>query len=235
MFDNAMPATDLQLLTTPPVSASPVERFVDVIASPADVFAEVAASGPTPINWRLPALLVCLTNLAIIIALPLDNQGAALVESAGKSAPNLDSVSANFRLISMLTICGAAAGGTFWSAFVLWVIGKVFLKARFSYGKALEVAGLASVILALGAIFTAILTSVVSDGSARPALSLLLSKSEATGRLHNALDVFNVFHLWSTTLMAIGLSKLTATSFKECAFWVFGYWVALRFLLALLS
>src|SRR5580658_10219530 len=100
-----------------------------------------------------------------------------------------------------------------------------FRKFRFSYWKSLEVAGLSGFILVLGAIFTFLLIAQSNNFAARPSLSLFLLKSHPSDRLRAALDAFNLFHLWSVTLLAIGLSKLSATSFKESAYWVFGYWL----------
>jgi hypothetical protein len=49
------------------------------------------------------------------------------------------------------------------------------------------------------------------------------------------LDTFNVFHLWTTTVLAIGFSRLSAVSFKEAAFWVFGCWLFARITLIILA
>jgi energy-coupling factor transporter ATP-binding protein EcfA2 len=41
-------------------------------------------------------------------------------------------------------------------------------------------------------------------------------------------NALNIFYLWATILLAIGLSKVSRVSFKEAGFWVFGHWLALR-------
>ena len=111
--------------------------------------------------------------------------------------------------------------------------GRVFLKTHFEFLKALEVAGLTSIILALGAVITTLLIAASGDAGARPALSLFAAKS--SGRVHALLDAMNFFHLWTTTVLAIGLSRLSNVSFKESAFWVFGYWVFARIALIMLA
>jgi hypothetical protein len=54
-------------------------------------------------------------------------------------------------------------------------------------------------------------------------------------RVREVLGVCNVFHLWTTTVLAVGLSKLSGVSFKESAFWVFGYWLVIRLALIVLA
>src|SRR6266545_3563248 len=130
-------------------------------------------------------------------------------------------------MVTSLTVCLAAFAGTFWSAFVLWFIGRVFLKVRFSYLKTLEVVGLTGIILVLGTIVTGLLIAASGDAAARPSLSMLGGKLCA-GRARQVLDTLNVFHLWTTTVLAIGLSRLSGVTFKEAAFWVFGYWLFAR-------
>jgi hypothetical protein len=56
----------------------------------------------------------------------------------------------------------------------------------------------------------------------------LAQKSLTGARLGAVLDSLNVFHLWATTLLALGLCKLSRASFRESAFWVFGYWLVAR-------
>jgi hypothetical protein len=138
-------------------------------------------------------------------------------------------------MVSTLTVCGAAVVGSLWSAFVLWFISRFFLKVRVPAAKILEVIGLTSVILLLGTIVTALLGAAVGDPAARPALSLLAVGLKPESHLARVLGALNLFHLWTTAVLAIGLSRLAGVSFKEAAFWVFGYWVASRLALILLS
>ena len=131
-------------------------------------------------------------------------------------------------LMSLLTVCLSAWAGTLWSAFVLWFIGRMFLKTRFSFVKTLEIVGLSGIVLVLGTIVTGLLIAATGDAAARPSLSLLAVKAIHGHELRAALDALNFFHLWSATILALGLSKLSAVTFKEAAFWVFGYWIMAR-------
>jgi len=137
-------------------------------------------------------------------------------------------------LVSSLTVCIAAFAGTFWSSFVLWLIGRVFLKVRFSYLKALEVVGLTGIVVVLGGIVTGLMIAAFGDAGARPSLSLL-AKKLSPGLARQMLDALDIFHLWATTVLAVGLSKLSGVGFKEAAFWVFGYWLLFRLALFILA
>jgi hypothetical protein len=147
----------------------------------------------------------------------------------------VETLTAGWPLVASLIICLTAFAGTLWSAFVLWFMGRLFLNSRFSYLKTLEVVGLTGIILVLGTLITGLLIAATGDASARPSLSLLVAKLDASHPFRQALDVFNVFHLWTTTVLAIGLSRLSGVSFKEAAFWVFGYWVFARIALIILA
>ena len=89
----------------------------------------------------------------------------------------------------------------------------------------MEVVALASIILALGAIVTALLIGASGNPDARPALSFFVPHLPSASPVRLLLDTFNFFHLWTTTVLAIGLSRLSGVSFKESAVWVFGYWL----------
>ena len=138
-------------------------------------------------------------------------------------------------LVSSLSVCLAAFAGTIWSAFVLWFIGRVFLKVRFSYLKTLEVVGLTGIILVLGTVVTALLIGASGNVTARPSSSWLGGNASLGTGLGRLLDTLNVFHLWTTAVLAIGLSRLSGATFKEAAFWVFGYWLFARIALILLA
>lgn len=118
---------------------------------------------------------------------------------------------------------------------MLWFIGRVFLKTRFPFLKALEVVGLTGIILLLGIVVTGLLIAATGDATAHPSLSLLAGKLNPSHGLRKVLDLFNLFHLWTTAVLAVGLSRLTGVTFKEAAFWVFGYWLLARIALVLLA
>jgi hypothetical protein len=213
---------------TPPATPTPLlAKLANVLACPGEVFDEVAAAAPRARNWLVPTLLVALTSVVLAGFLTPKGQAAGAlgqVVEAGKA----DVLPARWRMFPAMAITLAAFAGTGWSALVLWLIGRVFLKVRFSYWKAVEIAGLTGTIVALGAVVTALLVAASGDAAARPALSLLAGRLPAEAPLRAVLGALNVFHLWSTALLAIGLSKLSCVSFKESAFWVFGYWLVFR-------
>ena len=96
-------------------------------------------------------------------------------------------------------------------------------------------AGLSGTILVLGLVVTGLLSLAAGDPSARPALSLLFSKLPQGNSLRAVSEVLNCFYLWTTAVLAIGLSRVSGVSFKESVFWVFGYWVVVRIGLILLA
>jgi hypothetical protein len=227
-----MPAS-VQDPAAPPLATTPLPaKLANLLACPGEVFEEVAAAPARARNWLVPTLLVALASIVLAAALTSKNQAAAVgqIIEAGKA----ETLPARWQMLSAMTITLAAFAGTGWSALVLWLIGRVFLNARFSYWKAVEVAGLTGSIVALGAVVTALLVAASGDVAARPALSLLASGLPADNPVRAVLGVLNVFHLWTTAVLAIGLSKLSGVSFKEAAFWVFGYWLVFRLALILL-
>src|SRR5262245_34421788 len=119
-------------------------RLLSLLATPGEVFEEVVSTPPTWANWLVPTSLVC---LAQVILGCVGGTAASAAELAGTDIP-----SARLKAPALLIICLGTFAGTGWSAFVLWFIGRVFLKARFSFLKALEVVGLTGIILVLGAV-----------------------------------------------------------------------------------
>jgi hypothetical protein len=224
-------------------SSSLAARLLDMLVSPGEVFDEVVAAPPRLANWLLPTLLVALTSLFLLRAASdasasvsgqseaLDPQGTTLNPATAQAEPG----SADWQRVSALATCVGAFAGTFWSAFLLWLIGRSFLRSRFSFLKAVEVVALTGVILALGAIVTALLIGASGDPASRPALSLFARHLSAASPVCQLLDTLNFFHLWTSTVLAIGLSRLSGVSFKESAFWVFGYWVVARLALIVLG
>jgi hypothetical protein len=221
----------------PVISTSLGEKLLNIFVCPGDVFDEVIA-GPTRLaNWRVPTLLAGLAGMILFQATTTNQTAAVQLLSGAATLPpeQREMLSGAWPLVSSLTVCFAAFAGTIWSAFVLWFIGRIFLKVRFSYLKALEVVGLTGIILVLGTVVTVLLISVSGKVTARPSLSWVGGNANPGLRVGRLLDTLNVFHLWTTTVLAIGLSRLGGVSFKEASFWVFGYWLFARIALIILG
>jgi hypothetical protein len=210
----------------------------NILACPGEVFEQVV-SGPRQLaNWRVPTLLVVLAGIISIQCGALGahfdatlRQGGAVPDPVGQN----DLVAGFWPIVSAAGISVAAFGGSIWSAFVLWFIGRVFLKARFSWLKTLEVVGLSGSVVVLGLVVNGLLVAICGDVNARPALSLLVGKLGPASQVRQVFGAADVFNLWSTAIMAVGLSKLSAVSFKEAAFWVFCYWFGVRIALIILA
>jgi len=211
--------------------AQTLGRCLSIFDAPSELFEEVAASPLRLTNWLVPTLLVILTSLVLLEASNNREHTAvvvgAMVEAGELSAAQAPVLTDDWQRVSAGAVCLGALAGTCWSALLLWSIGRVLLQARFSYWKALEVAGLASMIAALGALVSMLLVAASGDAAARPALSLLVHLP-LENPLRLFLDGLNVFHLWTTAVLAIGLARLSGVSLKQSGFWVFGYWLCAR-------
>jgi hypothetical protein len=228
-------ATPLSPSSSLPSPTSVREKIFNIFVSPSDIFDEVIASPPNLANWRIPTLLACLVT---IISIQLGNsstQSLAAIHRSTISVAQAYAFAGAWPLLYALVVCMGTFAGICWSAFVLWLIGRMFLKVRFPYVKALEIVGLTGIISVLGTIATTLLIAASGDPAARPGLSLLAAKLDHTRSLYQILETLNFFHLWSTTVLAIGLSRLCNVTFKEAAFWVFGYWMIARIVLIILQ
>jgi hypothetical protein len=224
---------------TPHEHTTLAAKLVNIFVSPGDVFDAVLAEPIRPAAWMVPTLMVSFAGLFLLAASTTPVQTSATVGQlieAGRSSPGAAIEVTNAWLgVSGVAVCVGAFVGTIWSALVLWGIGRMFLNVAVPFLKALEVAGLAGMILVLGTVVTTLLILASGNPLARPALSLLASGVGQASTLRAALDLFNPFYLWSTAVLAIGLSRLTGVSVKECAFWAFSYWLILRISLILLG
>ena len=229
-----MPATALPLASPPATSLR--EKLFNLFVSPTDVFDEVIASPTNLANWRIPTLLVCLVTIISLGISPTQSSASihSLSQTAAISTAQAQALAGAWPLLSALLVSVATFAGTCWSAFVLWLMGRIFLKVRFPYLKALEIVGLTGIISVLGSITTILLIAACGP-AARPAFSLFVPNMSPTRPFYQILDTLNFFHLWSTSVLAIGLSRLCNVTFKEAAFWVFGYWMLARIVLIILQ
>jgi hypothetical protein len=236
MSTTSAPAQSTELTLIP---TSIVAKLINVFVSPSIVFDEVAASAPKTAHWLVPLILVCISSLVLVNITQSGERTAAVINQLLNdekiTAAQSTALSEHWESLSRVATCAGVVAGTFWSALVLWFINRLFLKGRVTFRKALEVAGLATTILILGAVITGLLIAATGDAAARPALSLLCAKLDPASPLRAAAGVLNIFQVWVVAVLAIGLSRLSGVSAKECGFWVFGYWIVVRLALGLLA
>ena len=113
----------------------------------------------------------------------------------------------------------------FWWAFVLWLLGRLFLKVRFGYLKTLEVAGLGLMISVLGAMVMLLLMVNLPRLFATPSLALAVSDFDASRKSHLLLGAANVFSFWLVGVLSVGLAKLAGVPFLRAAWFVFAAWL----------
>lgn len=237
----------------PPVPATSLTgRLLNVVAVPGDVFAEIKTAAPSVANWLVPILLFIVVGVIscfVIFAQPAvlqtiheqqvkaldkqvqqgkmtqaqENQALQLMEKF--TGPTIMAVFGSFSII-----LGSFAS-VFWWALLLWLFGRWFLKTRFNYLKAVEVAGLGSVITTLGMVVGTLLVVILGRLYVGISPALLINDFDPTNRQHLLLGALNLFNLWHAGVLSVGLAKLSGASLARPAMVVFGYWALATVLL----
>jgi hypothetical protein len=254
----------LPIRETPPDAPQPpatslAARLLNVFAIPGEVFEGVRASRFSVGNWLLPALLSAVVGvLTIIVFLSQpsvqrqmrergEQQAKALEQQvkAGKvtqaEANYVQAVTRGFTDPATLKTLGSLAAivfgvvRVFWWAFILWLVGRMFLKVPLGYLKALEVAGLALMISVLGGVVALALTVNLTRIFATPGLVLAAPDFEATRKSRLMLGAASVFSFWLVGVLSVGLAKLARVPFLRAAWFVFAFWVIQQSLLMLVA
>jgi hypothetical protein len=237
----------------PPAPASSLAgRLMNVFAAPGEVFAGIKATPSSVANWLVPVLIFAVIgtiSMCIMFAQPAiqqtirDQQAKALdklVQQGKMTQAQEDQAQqamekfAGPKLMAIVGSIGIVLYGfasAFGWALVLWLAGRWLLKTQFDYLKALEVAGLSSIITALGMVITTLLAVILGRLYAGPSLALLVGDFDPTNRGHLLLGAVNGINLWHAGVLAVGLAKLSGTPTVKTATVVFGFWVLIELLL----
>jgi hypothetical protein len=243
----------------PPPAMSFAARLLNVFAIPGEVFEVVRASRFCVWNWLLPALLSAVVGgftMIVLFSQPSiqkqvhelgERQAKAMEQqvTAGKvtraDVNQAQAVARWFTDPATLKSLGSMAAGllgvarVFWWAFILWWVGRRFLRTPFGYLKALEVAGLALMISVLGGLVVLALTVDVTKLFAAPSLALVAADFETTRKSYLMLGAINVFQFWLVGVLSVGLAKLARAPFLRAAWFVFAIWVIQESLLGLVA
>ncbi len=239
-------------LGTPAPTTSLAGRLLNVFAAPGEVFEEVKATPPSVANWLVPVIIYAVVgaiSVCIMFAQPAiqqtvhDQQVKAmdkLVQQGKLTQAQEDQalqVMEKFMGPTMLAVFGSVGiviysfVSLFGWALVLWLLGRWLLKARFDYLKAVELAGLSSVIIVLGMVVGTLLAVILGRLYAGPSLALLANDFDPKNRVHLLLGAANIIYLWHTGVRAIGLAKVSGAPTARVFAVVFGFWVLIELLL----
>jgi hypothetical protein len=128
-----------------------------------------------------------------------------------------------FGVVGVVVIVSAAM---FLIPLLLLAIGKLAFKAPANYQKYLETYGIATLISALGAIVTLLMMYSMDSMLAQPGGAFFLRDSfDRHNMAHGLLASLNVFTIWETAVVGIGLSKLTGKPTGTGMGVTFGLWI----------
>ena len=101
------------------------------------------------------------------------------------------------------------------------------MKAPFPYLKAVEVAGLANMILVLDIVVRTLLVLITGNVLATLSLSFLAKDIDPQSTVYSLLALVNVMTIWQLAVRSIGLARFTGASMAKAAAWIFGIWIVL--------
>ena len=228
----------------------------DIFVSPSEVFQSLKNTAPSTALWLYPFIATLLIVVVSVIMVftnetlktemretqsktfqKMVDEGKFTQEQADKMADRTESMG------GMMIAFGIIGGALFVAAFYfggalfLWLANKTILKSAVGYRKHLEMYGMASWIGVLGGIITVLMMVGIGSMAATPSGALaLLGSFDPTNKLHTLLASLNIFSIWQTAVIGIGLSKLSdkqtgAGMGVAFALWII--WVALSILLGI--
>ena len=242
--------------TAPSVPSSLGTRMMNVFTAPGELYTEVARTPFQNSSWLVPYLVSLVMAIIFTYALyanetlrhqiyDMQIQGMQKAVEEGKmTEAQLEQVRERmegtgpvlFMLIGGLTSIVFLSAFFFGAVLFLWLATRFGLKAPVSFVKVMETYGLASFIGILGMI-VALLTMYAFDSMrATPSAALaILSSFDHTNKLHSFLSQLNIFTLWETALVGVGVSKLSGKSIGIGMGVAFGLWLVWAIISTLLG
>lgn len=246
VMQDTTPAFPPEPTAPQPAATSLLARLMNVFAMPGEVFEEVKAAPPTTANWLVPVFMNCIVGAIaaiILMSQPAILQGfrekqeaqfQKMVQQGKMSQADADKAMAmaeKFTGPTLMKITGVIGSvvfsftAFFWWTTVLWLLGRWFLRVDFGYTKAMEAAGLASMIGVLGVIVTLLLQVNFSNLTASPSLGLLVNEVDPKKVSHLVLAAVNVFGIWRVIVESIALARLAGVPLQRSAFVLIPVWL----------
>ena len=232
-----------QAPSTPTISLG--NLITNVFASPSEAFEGLHTSPARASVWVIPLiLLIALSSIVAVVMFSNESIKAQFMESRSQqlqervnsgqmTQEQADQAMAQMERGSGMMTAFAIIGSVifvsimfFGAALILWLVGKVALKAPAGYGKYLELWGACEWIGILGGIVTLLMIIALSSMYASPSAALaVLSDFKPTDTMHRFLSSLNVFSIWQVVVLGIGLSKYAQKALGSGITVAFVLWV----------
>jgi len=211
--------------STPTISLSDI--IISVFSSPAEAFEGIRTSPARASVWLIPLIILMLLTAASIWtvfsndtlreqALQVQKEKIQEQISTGKITQEqgdqaLEGMSRGGGIMAAIGIVMGVIVLTivfFLTALVLWLVGKLGLKAAGGYGKYLELWGASQWIGILGGIITLLMIVAMNSVYATPSAALaVVQQFNQHDTTHRILASLNIFTLWQMIVVGIGLAK----------------------------
>lgn len=202
---------------TPPDTASMAEDFVDIFVSPAKVFARRAKASP-----MVPFLVVWIVMIGLffgsknVMSPIFDAQIQKQMAAQMKTNPQLtqDMVDRSKPITNIIINIGGVVGVPLLlllSALFTWVIGRFFMGGVFTYGTALLITAFSwfpRILESVACLVEALVMDVsrlVSPLQLQFDVARFFNPDSMSNGLYLVLGQLDVFTIWSTVLVIIGL------------------------------
>ncbi|MCU0453762.1 MAG: YIP1 family protein [Bacteroidetes bacterium] len=203
--------------------------LANVFASPGEAFAGLTGGPVKHTRWVVPFLITVLLVVAVVVLMFTNDAFREQMQNA--QMVQMDKAVEDGRMtrdqadMAMERMEGGGGtmfivfGGIFGSVFVLlfyvlgalflWLGAKLVLKSPESFGRHLEVYGIASWIGVVGGVITIVMMLAMSSMYATPSAALAIydafDPGNTTHRLMRALDIFGA---WQAVVAGIGISRV---------------------------
>ncbi len=231
--------------TQPTVEVSSfMSRAANAFMSPGELYTEIAATPVQSTSWVIPYIIAMIVGILMTVAIfsndslkeqalrPQQEEMQKQVESGKMTQQQADQASAvmSGKTVMVFGIAGVVvivSAAMFLIPLVLMVVGKLAFKCSASYQKFLEMYGIATLIAALGAIISLLMMYSMDSMYAQPGGAFFLRDSfDRHNFVHGVLASMNIFTIWQTAVVGIGLSKLAGKSTGSGMAVTFGLWLA---------
>lgn len=229
--------------TTP---TSLLTRLTNVFTSPSELYEEVAVTPVQKSSWVVPWILALLMGVIIVVTLYSDvtlreqmleiqSRGMQKAVEEGKmSQEQFEQIREQMSEAGAGVFIGIGAVSSaviislmlFGATFALWLVAKFGFKAVLDYSKMLEVYGLATIVGVLGSIVSLLLMLAFHSMYASSGLGIAVIDSfDPENQMHQILAAINLFSIWQTAVVGIGLAKTGGKPLGTGLTVAFGLWI----------